>query len=82
MIFEQATNVTSALETVVDTLNSEALRRKIPTLQIDIIAGKFVKQLTQIAPRFGFTGPEIVYGQGSTNPITKFHGEFSTLQNP
>lgn len=58
--FEQAANLTSALEAVVSKLQSEACKwgtNPIFPLRIDIHAGKFEKQLAEIADRFGLKGP-------------------------
>jgi len=73
--FEEATNMTAALGAIVDTLNSEARRLKIPTLKIDIIAGRFIKKLRQVAPNFDLK-------EESGDQVTRFHGEFSVPQNP
>lgn len=58
--FEKATNMAAALEEIVSTLQGEANVWKtnpILPLRIDIHAGKFEKQLAEVADRFGLKGP-------------------------
>lgn len=81
--FEQATNMAAALEAVVSMLQSEARIWKtnpILPLRIDIDAGRFVNELTQIAPRFGFTGPEPAGEFGTEDQHVRFRAELPLPQ--
>lgn len=76
--FEQAANMAAALEAVVSTLQTDARlweTNPILLLRIDIDAGRFVNELTQIAPRFGFTGPEPAGELGTESQYVRFRAE-------
>jgi hypothetical protein len=58
--FEEATNISAALEAVVNKIQSEARlweTNPVLLLHIDIQAGKFEKQLAEVADRFSLKGP-------------------------
>ena len=58
--FEEATNISAALEAVVNKIQSEARlweTNPVLLLHIDIPAGKFEKQLAEVADRFSLKGP-------------------------
>lgn len=70
-------NMAAALYEIVETLKHEILSRfgdtdpTIP-LQIDINAGKFTKELEEVGPRFGFTGPQPAGELGTEGQFVRF----------
>lgn len=76
--FEKAINMAAALEAVVETLQSEAHiwgTNQALSLRIDVEAGKFINELTKIAPRFGFAGPQQAEEFGTIGQSVRFRAE-------
>lgn len=78
--FHTAENIAAGLEVVVETIMNEARTgywkaNPHATLRIDIDAGRFTNELTQIAPRFGFTGPEPAGEFGTEDQYVRFRAE-------
>lgn len=76
--FQEAENMASALQAVVDTLRSEAHlweTNPILLLRIDIDPGKFAKSLQQVAPRFGFSHQQRAGEFGMVEQHPRFRAE-------